>query len=71
MSDDPTSQANFLHVVSTHIHFDWNIDFAAKVIKGSATHTLLVKEDGIKEVVWVPLPTAGWEASPLMRWVHA
>ena len=59
MSDDPTSQANFLHVVSTHIHFDWNIDFAAKVIKGSATHTLLVKEDGIKEVVWVPLPTAG------------
>ena len=51
MSDDPTSQSNFLHIASEHIYFDWHIDFAAKAIAGSATHTLIVKEDGVKEVM--------------------
>ena len=55
MSDDPTSQANFLQIASEHIHFDWNIDFNAKAILGSATHTLLVKEDDIKDVMYVCL----------------
>ena len=51
MSNDPTSQANFLQVASEHIDFDWNINWDAKAIFGSATHTLLVKGDDLKEVM--------------------
>ena len=51
MLDDPTSYANFRQVISTHIHFDWHIDFAAKIIKGTATHTLLVQKDGVEEAM--------------------
>ena len=52
MSDDPTSQANFLQATSQHIDFDWTVDFDAKVISGSATHTVVIKEDGLKEVMY-------------------
>ena len=48
---DPTSQANYLAIATTHIHFDWVVDYEAEVVKGSATHTLAVKEDDVKEVV--------------------
>ncbi|CAL1696869.1 unnamed protein product [Somion occarium] len=48
---DPTSQANFLQIASEHIDFDWTIDFNAKLISGSATHTFVVKEDDVKEVI--------------------
>lgn len=51
MSNDPTSQANFLQIASEHIDFVWHLDFEAKVVSGKATHTLLVKQDGVKEVV--------------------
>lgn len=59
MSNDPTSQANFLYVASEHIHFDWSINWDASAIFGSATHSLLVKESGVKEVMlvyltWIP-----------------
>jgi leukotriene-A4 hydrolase len=51
MSNDPTSQANFLQITSQHIDFSWSIDFEQKAIIGSAVHTLLVKEDGVTEVM--------------------
>ena len=51
MSNDPTSQANFLEIASEHIDFAWRLDFEAKVVAGSATHTLHVIHDSVKEVV--------------------
>lgn len=50
---DPSTQANYTQIASEHVHFDWTIDWTKQVIAGSATHTLAVKEDGVKEVVYV------------------
>ena len=51
MAEDPTTQANYTQIASEHIDFDWAIDFAKKLISGSATHTLVVKEAGVTEVM--------------------
>ncbi|KAI0785951.1 peptidase family M1-domain-containing protein [Abortiporus biennis] len=48
---DPTTQANYLQIASENIDFDWTLDFKEEIISGSATHTLLVKEDGVNEIV--------------------
>ncbi|KAI5118515.1 hypothetical protein M0805_007684 [Coniferiporia weirii] len=52
MARDPTTQSNYHSVPTEHVHFDWTVDFVEKVISGSATHTLLVKDDTIKEVIF-------------------
>ncbi|EKM60600.1 uncharacterized protein PHACADRAFT_246632 [Phanerochaete carnosa HHB-10118-sp] len=52
MPNDPTSQANFLEIASEHIDFVWHLDFEAKAVAGAATHTLLVKQDGVRHVVF-------------------
>ncbi|KAG6849471.1 hypothetical protein H0H93_008198, partial [Arthromyces matolae] len=49
---DPTTQSNYLQITTTHVSFDWFLDFDAQIISGSATHRLLVKEDGVKEVIF-------------------
>lgn len=49
---DPTSQSNYLQVASEHIQLDWNVDYEARVISGFATHTMIVKEDGIEEIIF-------------------
>ena len=51
--DDNTSQANFQHVSTSHLDLDWTIDFDKKIISGSVTHTLVARQDGVKEVVYV------------------
>ena len=51
MEADPTTQSNYFQVASTHVAFDWVVDFGTKVVSGCATHTLSVKEDGVKEVM--------------------
>jgi len=48
---DPTSQSNYLQISTEHVHFDWNLDFQQKVISGFAVHNLIVKQDGVKEVM--------------------
>ncbi|KAH9836660.1 metalloprotease [Rhodofomes roseus] len=48
---DPTTQANYTKIASEHVHFDWTVDWAKQVISGSATHTLVVREDNVNEVV--------------------
>ena len=53
MKLDPTTQANYTQIASEHIHFEWTVDFEKKKIFGSATHTLDVKEDDLKEVMYV------------------
>lgn len=51
MQLDPTTQSNYWEVVTENIALDWEIDFEAQIIKGSATHTLRVKSDGPQEVM--------------------
>lgn len=53
MSADPTSQANYLHIVTENVSFDWTIDFAKKVVWGSATHTLKVLAGDVNQVMYV------------------
>jgi leukotriene-A4 hydrolase len=48
---DPTSQANYLEIATEHVSFDWHIDFQQKTISGSALHNLILKQDGVSEVV--------------------
>jgi leukotriene-A4 hydrolase len=48
---DPTTQSNYLEIASEQVHFDWKLDFDAKIISGSATHDLRVKADDVKEVM--------------------
>ncbi|KAI0307397.1 leukotriene-A4 hydrolase [Multifurca ochricompacta] len=49
---DPTTQANYLQVYTTHIDFDWTLDFANQIVEGAATHTLLAQEDGVDKVIF-------------------
>ncbi|KDQ55005.1 hypothetical protein JAAARDRAFT_60446 [Jaapia argillacea MUCL 33604] len=49
---DPTTQSNYHEVATEHVHFIWDVDFKSQVISGSATHTVLVKKAGAKEVIF-------------------
>ncbi|KAK7041806.1 Leucyl aminopeptidase yscIV [Paramarasmius palmivorus] len=49
---DPTTQSNYTQITTTHISFDWSIDFSKHSIVGSATHDLKVLEDGVNEVIF-------------------
>lgn len=51
VSKDPTTQSNYLEIHSVHVNLDWVVDFEAKVISGSATHTLKVAQDGVSQVM--------------------
>lgn len=53
LPEDQSSQANFLEIASEHVHFIWNINFSNKTLSGSAIHTLTVKKDEPKELVYV------------------
>lgn len=48
---DPTTQSNYLKIVSHEVHIDWNVDFEKRVISGSILHDLIVKEDDVAEVM--------------------
>jgi leukotriene-A4 hydrolase len=48
---DPTTQSNYLEISTHHVVLDWHVDFTLKVIRGSATHDLTVKKDGVEEVM--------------------
>ncbi|KAL6301026.1 peptidase family M1-domain-containing protein [Sparassis latifolia] len=48
---DPTTQANYDQIASSHIDFAWTVDFAQSIISGSATHTFNVKQDDVQQVV--------------------
>lgn len=50
---DPITQTNYTQIATTHVHLDWTVDFEAKRIVGNAIHTFDVKEDGLKEVMYV------------------
>jgi leukotriene-A4 hydrolase len=48
---DPTTQSNYLQVVTQHVFFDWTIDWTQQIIFGSVLHRLIVKKDDILEVM--------------------
>ncbi|KAG2002580.1 leukotriene-A4 hydrolase [Coprinopsis cinerea AmutBmut pab1-1] len=52
MQLDPTTQSNYFEIETSHVSFDWEIDFDAKIIKGSAGYKLKVKTDDVKEVIF-------------------
>ncbi|GJE92045.1 M1 family metallopeptidase [Phanerochaete sordida] len=68
MSNDPTSQANFLQVPSSHVDFNWHLDFEAKVVAGSVTHHMRIVHDSVNEIV---LDTAALEISKVEIDGHA
>ena len=51
VSQDPTTQSNYLDVHTTHISIDWHVDFDEKIVSGSATHRLTVVSSGVNEVM--------------------
>ncbi|KAI0063061.1 zincin [Artomyces pyxidatus] len=48
---DPTTQSNYLKIHTVNVDLDWTLDFDQRVISGSATHSLAVKED-VEEVIF-------------------
>lgn len=62
---DPATQSNYLAVSTSHVHFDWSIDWTKRVIAGSATHTLVAHED-VQQVTQV-LPFSRFLQSPKSR----
>jgi leukotriene-A4 hydrolase len=48
---DPTTQSNYLQIVSKSVEFYWAVDFDNRIIKGSATHNLRVQAQHVSEVV--------------------
>jgi leukotriene-A4 hydrolase len=50
---DPTTQSNYLQVYTTNVDFSWTLDFTQQILEGAATHTLLAREAGIDEVMYI------------------
>ncbi|KAH8101514.1 peptidase family M1-domain-containing protein [Cristinia sonorae] len=51
MADDNTSQGNFHQITSTHLEIEWSIDFEAKLIAGSAKHTVVANVHDVSEFI--------------------
>lgn len=54
---DPTTQSNYLQVYTTNVEFSWTLDFKEQILEGSAAHTLLAREAGVEEVVYISYPS--------------
>jgi leukotriene-A4 hydrolase len=53
MKPDPTTQSNYLQIATDHVNLEWLVDFNAAIIKGTATHDLIARVDGVNEVMSV------------------
>lgn len=49
---DPASQSNYLSVRTTHLDLDWAVDWSARIISGSITHTVEAAHDDVQEVIF-------------------
>ena len=47
---DVATFANYYEVATEHVHLDWTIDWKKRVFGGSATLTMGVRKEGVKEV---------------------
>ena len=52
MKADQATQSNYLSVKSTHLHLEWQVHWATRLISGSVEHTLLALHDDVQEVVF-------------------
>ncbi|KAG8941943.1 hypothetical protein FRC04_003902 [Tulasnella sp. 424] len=52
LATDPTTQSNYWEITTTHVHFDWDIDWTKRIISGSATHSLTSKMDSPAQVIF-------------------
>lgn len=52
LDQDLTTQANYEEIASEHVDLDWAVDFTQRIISGSATHTLVVRKQGVKHVIF-------------------
>jgi leukotriene-A4 hydrolase len=48
---DPATQSNYGEITTKHVHFDWTVDWAKRIIFGSATHDLEANQDNVSQVV--------------------
>ncbi|GAA5989171.1 hypothetical protein JCM11641_002547 [Rhodosporidiobolus odoratus] len=51
-ANDVITQSNYRHVATKHLHLDWQVDWAQRIIKGSATHRMDVLQDGVDTAVF-------------------
>ena len=54
ISVDTATQSNYSDIRTDHVAFDWVVDFDAKLLSGSATHSMIVKRSGVKDIVCAP-----------------
>ncbi|KAI0932947.1 hypothetical protein AcW1_000087 [Taiwanofungus camphoratus] len=66
---DPATQSNYDNVYSEHIHFDWTVDYAQRIISGSVTHALRVRQDHTDHVIFDTLALSVEKASVDQRLV--
>lgn len=52
--EDPTSQSNYTKIATTNLSLDLTVDIKKRPIHGSATHSLLAKED-VSKVMYVDM----------------
>lgn len=50
--EDRHTLSNPKAIRTTHTHIDWAIDWAAQLIKGKVTHSMLVTADGVSEALF-------------------
>jgi hypothetical protein len=52
---DLATQSNYGDIQTTHVDFDWKVDFVAKTISGSVELTLKVKTASLAKLWYVVL----------------
>lgn len=53
---DPTTQSNYLDILTHHIVLQWSIDLEARTVSGTAIHDMEVKSQAIGEIMYVSRP---------------
>ncbi|GAA5993250.1 hypothetical protein JCM10908_004532 [Rhodotorula pacifica] len=48
---DQATQSNYLDIESTDLQLDWTVDWSQRIVRGTATHTLKARKDGVDKVV--------------------
>ncbi|GAA5821062.1 hypothetical protein JCM11251_001944 [Rhodosporidiobolus azoricus] len=49
---DVVTQSNYQDIATTHLTLDWEVDWSQRILKGSVTHKLQVRKDGVDTAVF-------------------
>jgi hypothetical protein len=52
---DKATQSNYYEIFTERVDIDWKVDFDTQTISGSIDHTLSVKKDDVRELMFVIL----------------